>query len=76
MQDTVTTSRYTKEEQTDDYNERTHRREWGDAARNARICRTPSCHSRDDVQPATIDGEEETLILCGYCRRMYFRVSS
>ena len=65
------------EEQTDgDHDKWTRRRGWGDAAAHARICRAPSCHSRDDVQPATIDGEEETLILCSYCRRTFFGVST
>lgn len=66
------------EEQTDgDHDKRTHRRGWGDAAAHGRICRAPSCHSRDDVRPTTTHGEdEEPMILCGYCRRMHFEVSS
>lgn len=72
----ITEARDTEDEQYDNNDQRNLRRSWEDAASHGGICRTPSCHSRDSVRPTTIAGEEESPILCAYCRRMYFEVSS
>lgn len=66
----LTEARYA-DEQHDNDEQRDLRRSWEDAASHGGICRTPSCHSRDGVRPATANGDEEPLLLCTNCRRMW-----
>lgn len=51
---------------------------WTQATSEERICQTPSCHSREDVQAVTTlpGGETEVLLLCDQCRKYYLGVSS
>lgn len=48
------------------------------ATGEGRMCQTPSCHSRDDVQAVTTlsGGETKVLLLCDQCRKYYLGVSS
>lgn len=52
-------------------------RGWMQATAEERICRTPSCHSRDDVRAVTTLSRGETeVLLCDWCRKSYLGVSS
>lgn len=42
-----------------------------DDANNGHVCRTTSCHSRDDARPVDLGNTGEYEVLCARCRTMY-----